>query len=118
MPLKMKWHARIEVQYYSIPDSKTMCTFRKKKKKLLRLWGNFYERPMSRRVTISFSDASLNIGLIWRNYDVLSGRQILFGTRCMQWNLAIVMSSAAHFSVKYGHTNWNRMQQGGQKAKK
>ena len=27
--LKMKWHARIEVQYYSIPDSKTMCTFRK-----------------------------------------------------------------------------------------
>ena len=22
----------------------------------------------------------------------------------MQWNLAIVMSSAAHFSVKYGHT--------------
>ena len=23
----------------------------------------------------------------------------------MQWNLAIVMSSAAHFSVKYGHTN-------------
>ena len=67
---------------------------------------------MSRRVTISFSDASLNIGLISRNYDVLSGRQILFGTRCMQWNLAIVMSSAAHFSVKYGYTNWNRMQQG------
>ena len=32
----------------------------------------------------------------------------LFGTRCIQWNLAIVMSSAAHFSVKYGHTNWNR----------
>ena len=30
----------------------------------------------------------------------------------MQWNLAIVMSSAAHFSVKYGHTNWSRMQQG------
>ena len=28
---------------------------------------------MSRRVTISFSDASLNIGLIWRNYDVPSG---------------------------------------------
>ena len=28
----------------------------------------------------------------------------LFGTRCIQWNLAIVMSSAAHFSVKYGHT--------------
>ena len=25
---------------------------------------------MSRRVTISFSDASLNIGLILRNYDV------------------------------------------------
>ena len=25
----------------------------------------------------------------------------LFGTRCIQWNLAIVMSSAAHFSVKY-----------------
>ena len=91
MLLKMKWHARIEVQYYSIPDSKTMCTFRKNYKKLLRLWGNFYERPMSRRVTISFSDASLNIGLIWRNYDVLSGRQILFGTRCMQWNLAIVI---------------------------
>ena len=68
----MKWHARIEVQYYSIPDSKTMCTFIKKK--LLRLWGNFYERPMSRRVTISFSYASLNIGLIWRNYDVPSGR--------------------------------------------
>ena len=65
---------------------------------------------MSRRVTISFSDASLNIGLILRNYDVLSGRQFLFGTRCIQWNLAIV--------VKYGHTNWNRMQQGGQKANK
>ena len=28
--LKMKWHTRIEVQYYSIPDSKTTCTFRKK----------------------------------------------------------------------------------------
>ena len=117
----MKWHARIEVPYYSIPDSKTMCAFRKKENKLLRLWGDFYERPISRRVTISFSDASLNIGLIWRNYDVPSGRQLLFGTRCIQWNLAIVegvMSSAAHFSVKYGHTNWNRMQQGGQKAKK
>ena len=70
---------------------------------------------MSRRVTISFSDASLNIGLILRNYDVPSGRQ-----RCIQWNLAIVegvMSSAVHFSVKYGHTNLNRMQQGGQKVK-
>ena len=75
---------------------------------------------MSRHVTISFSDASLYIGLIQHNYDVPSRRQLLFGTRCIQWNLAIVgvMSSAAHFSVKYGYTNWNRMQQGGQKAKK
>ena len=64
---------------------------------------------MSRRVTISFSDASLNIGLILRNYDV---------PLYTMESIAIVMSSAAHFSVKYGHTNWNRMQQGGQKAKK
>ena len=31
-----------------------------------------------------------------------------YSIRVIQWNLAIVMSSAAHFSVKYGHTNWNQ----------
>ena len=32
----------------------------------------------------------------------------LFSMRGIQWNVAIVISSAAHFSVKYSHTNWNR----------
>ena len=90
---KMKWHARIEVQDYSIPDSKTMCTFRKKKKNDCACEATFQMPPWT---------------LAW--FDVIMTYH--------QGDLAIVMSSAAHFSVKYGHTNRNRMQQGGQKAKK
>ena len=55
---------------------------RVQKNKLIRLWGDLYERTISRRVTISHSEASLIIDLVCLiSYDVCSESQLLHGSR-------------------------------------